>query len=155
VPRPAKLDHLEIPQDYAWNWFSYHASQRMTVFRFFFLVMGVITVGYYQTIEEQPQIALVLSALAAFFSIAFWRLDARTTELIKIGEALLKEIEKKFDKLDLKNAKLVAMADAKVKPFTTRFCPNFFYSYSQVFPAIFAILTISSVVAFICAFQAC
>jgi hypothetical protein len=147
-------ERLEIAHEYAWNWFSYHAAQRMIVFRFFFLVMGVVTVGYYQTFDDKPYIAIVLSILAIFFCAAFYRLDQRTTELIKVGEALLKETELNFEKWGLKNSKLVAIADAKDAPFVTRACPSFFYSYGQVFPTIFLVLTSFSVVALICACRA-
>jgi hypothetical protein len=146
-------ERLEIAQDYAWNWFSYHAAQRMTVFRFFFLVMGVITVGYYQTFDDKPYIAMVLSVLAIFFCAAFYRLDQRTTELIKIGEALLKETESQFAKWGLKNTKLVARADTKEAPFVTAAFPRFFYSYGQVFPKIFLILGVFCLIAFACACQ--
>jgi hypothetical protein len=98
-----RIENLKIIHEYGWNWFSHHATQRMTVFRFFFLLMGGLSVGFYQTLPKSPTIAFVFSVLAFLFSILFWRLDLRTRELIRIGEDLLKESETEFNKIaDLK-----------------------------------------------------
>lgn len=37
----------EIAYKYAWDWFSYHAAQRLTTFRFFLIIIGVVVVGYF------------------------------------------------------------------------------------------------------------
>jgi hypothetical protein len=87
MPDTREVDKLKLIHEYAWNWFSYHAAQRMTVFRFFFLVLGALSVGYYQTITSHPGLAFALSIIAIIFSLLFWRLDLRTRELIKIGRA--------------------------------------------------------------------
>ena len=105
-------EKLELVNDYAWNWFSYHAAQRMPVFRFFFLVIGVLAVGYYQSIADNPIVASGFSVLAAFLSLLFWRLDLRTRELIKIGEGLLLEMERTFPKWGIADAQLVTQANS-------------------------------------------
>jgi hypothetical protein len=133
------------------EWFSYHAAQRMTVFRFFFLVIGVLAVGYYQTIADEPILAAGFSALAAFLSILFWRLDLRTRELIKIGEGLLLEMEREFLKWGIVDAQLVTQANSKLSRHATKFFTNWFYSYGQVFSAIFLLIFMFSLVGAICA----
>lgn len=36
---------LATRTDYAWDWFAYHAGQRLTTFNFFLVIVGVLTVG--------------------------------------------------------------------------------------------------------------
>ena len=36
----------EKAQNYAWNWFEYHAGQRLTSFNYFLILIGVVVVGY-------------------------------------------------------------------------------------------------------------
>jgi hypothetical protein len=131
------LETLKAIHEYPWNWFSYHAAQRMIVFRFFFLVFGVVSVGYYQTLEHRPFLAFVFSLIAMILKILFWRLDLRTQELIKIGEDLLLGSENEFTKMKLVSVTLVRDADTKRSAHATKLFPQFMYSYGQVFPAIF------------------
>lgn len=38
---------------YAWDWFSYHAAQRLIAFRYFLLIIGAISLGYLKCHENE------------------------------------------------------------------------------------------------------
>lgn len=127
--------------DYGWNWFSYHAQQRMTVFRFYFLLVGVLTVGYYQSLNGKlPALGFGFAVLGMVFSFLFWRLDQRTRELVRIGEDLLLETEKEFTKINPISVRIVHEANSKTSKHATTWFPSWVYSYGQVFSLIFSIV---------------
>jgi hypothetical protein len=145
--RKLQTDSVKIIHDYGWNWFSHHAAQRMTVFRFFFLLLGGFSVGFYQTLPRSPAIACMFSILAFFLSILFWRLDLRTRELVRIGEDLLLKTESKLTTLGEMDFGIISVAKGKNSPHATRLSPAWFYSYAQIFSAIFALMVGSSALA--------
>jgi hypothetical protein len=95
--------------DYAWNWFEYHAHQRMTSFNFFLILAGVIVAGYLKCAElaQQAQsidegiiasqfwwlFCLAISLFGILVSIAFWLLDIRNAELVNCGRNSLRKFE--------------------------------------------------------------
>jgi hypothetical protein len=143
----SKIENLKIIHEYGWNWFSYHAAQRMMAFRFFFLLVGGLSVGFYQTLPKSPAIAFVFCVLAFLLSILFWRLDLRTRELIRIGEDLLKESESQLNKLGEIKVKIVEAATGKNSAHATKLFPSLFYSYAQIFSAVFLLMVASSALA--------
>lgn len=141
-----ELEKKKLIYDYAWHWFSYHASQRMTVFRFFFLAATILAVGYYQTANhEYYWLSVGFAALLFITTCLFWRLDSRTAELIKIGENLLLVFETKFGTVDGMQISLIAQANSKNTEHTTRFFPRILYSYTQVTRALFLIFIAASI----------
>jgi hypothetical protein len=148
-----KIENLKIIHDYGWNWFSHHAAQRMMVFRFFFLLIGGFSVGFYQTLPKSPTIAFVFSILAFLLSILFWRLDLRTRELIRIGEDLLKESERELNKIAGMKFGIVEPATGKNSVHATRLFPTLFYSYSQIFSTVFVLTVGSSALAALYSFS--
>jgi hypothetical protein len=145
VVEKSQFDAEKLTHEYAWNWFCYHAGQRMTVFRFFFLVIGVIAVGYHQTLGSAPHVAFAFSVLGTLLSLLFWRLDLRTRELIRIGENLLLELEPRFSNQAKIKVALVEQARTKASPHQSAPLPRILYSYGQVFSTIFGILLFSSI----------
>jgi hypothetical protein len=122
------LEEKKLIYDYAWHWFSYHASQRMTVFRFFFLAATILAVGYYQTANHGNYWLSVGFALLLFgTTFLFWRLDTRTAELIKIGEDLLESFENQFGAINGIKITLIGQANSKHTRYTTRLFPNILY----------------------------
>lgn len=119
----------------------------MIVFRFFFLVLGALSFGYYQTIVMRPTISLALAVLAILFSLLFWRLDLRTRELIKMGESQLEMSEVEMTKWGIIPITLMPDAHSKKSIHATKFFPNWMYSYGQVFSAIFLLAFLFSVAA--------
>src|SRR5258708_34054824 len=37
---------------YAWNWFAYHASQRLQAFNFFLLILAALATGYLTALDK-------------------------------------------------------------------------------------------------------
>lgn len=82
---------------YAWDWFSYHARQRLTAFNFFLIVMGAVVVGYAQAVTNGlPAIAATLGLTGAFVALAFWAMDVRNEELVNCGRVALDEVEREL-----------------------------------------------------------
>jgi hypothetical protein len=46
VDEPEKEQRLETELTYAWNWFQYHAGQRLTAFNFFLVMRSARVRGY-------------------------------------------------------------------------------------------------------------
>jgi hypothetical protein len=86
---------IETEQAYAWNWFAYHAGQRLTAFNFFLIVLGAVLVGYVQAVTNDLQaLGIVLGLFGVLVSVAFWVIDVRNTELVACGRAALDVIER-------------------------------------------------------------
>ncbi len=81
---------------YAWDWFSYHATQRLNAFNFFLIIMGFVVVGY-STSMGLGQKGLLLGFFLGLFgvltSIAFIILDIRNEELVNCGRNALDKLE--------------------------------------------------------------
>lgn len=87
-------EHLETAYKYAWDWFSYHAAQRLTTFRFFLVMIGVVIVGYFKCVElTWPRFGFVMGLFGAFIALAFWILEIRNEELVRCGRAALDRLE--------------------------------------------------------------
>lgn len=88
----------EIALDHAWKWFEYHATQRMTMIRFYLISAGGITtgIGILLTTAHENLLSCLLSILGAVTSMAFKRLDKRVSDLVKIGEDALKPEQEKI-----------------------------------------------------------
>ncbi|MGD1213437.1 MAG: hypothetical protein ABR861_00435 [Terriglobales bacterium] len=88
---------LSIRQTYAWQWFSYNASQRMTSLRYFFVTLGIFAVAYSKCVENKWHgLGCLVGILGAIASVAFWFLDVRNEELVNCGRVALDEIEKEL-----------------------------------------------------------
>lgn len=92
APKPPEL--IELQYKYAWNWFSYHAAQRLTAFRFFLIMIGVVIVGYFKCVElHWPRLGIVMGSFGALIAVAFWILEIRNEELVWCGRAALDQLE--------------------------------------------------------------
>jgi hypothetical protein len=90
-------EHIETSYKYAWDWFSYHAGQRLTTFRFFLIVVGALLVGYFNSLEKGWRWIGVMTALYGLvMSVAFWLLEIRNEELVRCGRRALDDLEKKL-----------------------------------------------------------
>lgn len=84
----------EIACKYAWDWFSYHAAQRLTTFRFFLIIIGVVIVGYFKCVElEWRGLGFLIGLFGVLISIAFWLLEIRNEELVNCGRHALDKLE--------------------------------------------------------------
>ena len=84
-------------QHYAWCYFELHASQRMSVFKFFIGLATFLTASLLAaTVQKHHVPGALLGALLTLVSFVFWRLDERTSFLIKRSERALEELEEIF-----------------------------------------------------------
>jgi hypothetical protein len=80
--------------DYAWGWFQYHASQRLTAFNFFLIIVGFLLVGFAQAIGNHwGAFGTGLGLLGAWVSAGFLALDVRNAELVIYGKDALAGLE--------------------------------------------------------------
>lgn len=91
------MDYDKI-QDYLWNYFQFHAGNRLITFRFFLIICGFLIGGIITSIklEFNQVISILLSILLSVFSFLFYKLDSRNRHLIKLSENALKYIEGKW-----------------------------------------------------------
>lgn len=81
--------------DYAWNWFQYHAAQRLTAFNFFLIIVGLLLVAYAQAIDHGwVGVGVAVGALGALVAVGFSALDVRNEELVNCGRQALLLLEK-------------------------------------------------------------
>ena len=84
-------------QDYAWNWFEYHAGQRLTAFRFFLVFLAGLVVGFSTGLKDgNTFFASVVGWFGAFISLAFLILEIRNEQLVNVGRNALMHLEQ-FD----------------------------------------------------------
>ena len=83
--------------EYAWRWFDAHAKQRVAMFNYFLLAVGVLANAYGLLLREQlywP--AVSVAAIGVFVGIVAYVLDVRNHQLVGMGEKALKRVEKDF-----------------------------------------------------------
>ena len=80
-------------RNYAWNYFQYHASQRLTTFNFYIIISTLVATGYFLALRFFPILSVVFGILIILFSFVFWKLDRRNKQLIRNSENALKYIE--------------------------------------------------------------
>lgn len=84
---------------YAWNWFEFHANQRLVLFRFFLIFIGAI--GYLLVGLGGNPVVLIFSGLAIIIlSKRFQIIDVRNRELVECGRKSLDKMEKKLGLTD-------------------------------------------------------
>ena len=80
--------------DYAWNWFEYHAAQRLTTFRYFLILFGILLLGYFKGMEGGYYLFMsTIGYVGAFISLAFLSLEVRNEKLVNVGRDALIEVE--------------------------------------------------------------
>ena len=86
--------------DYAWNWFEYHAGQRMVAFRFFLILLAALVLGTATVLKDgELLIASMFAAFGAFISLAFLMLEIRNEDLVNIGRNALRHLEESDESL--------------------------------------------------------
>lgn len=107
--------------DHAWEWFSLHAKQRMDLINFFLVATAFLAAGYASGLQAKvPIVSAAVCVLGVVITICFQRVEQRTRELIRLGEAALHEIEAMMaEQLGLTCITLVQRADKKSNRFTS------------------------------------
>lgn len=92
---------------YAWDWFQYHADQRLKAFNFFLVILGILTVAYGTAMKEglanqsamrtYSAFAAVVALCGVVISIAFFIIEVRNVELVTCGRKWLDRLEGGLD----------------------------------------------------------
>ncbi len=91
---PTELQKLQL--DYAWNWFSFHADQRIKVYNFMLAALAFLVAAIVTAIDKgRTGIAVVLCIFSALLALVFVLLDRRNRDLERLGEEVLKDLEGK------------------------------------------------------------
>ena len=95
-PASNESTRLNDMRNYVWEWFKYHAGQRMIAFNFFLIIMGALSLGYFTAIQYGFHLyATVVGLFGSLTAIAFSRLDKRNVDLVNIGRKALEDLEEK------------------------------------------------------------
>jgi hypothetical protein len=93
-PSELRTKKLEIELDYASGWFQYTASQRLTTFNFFLIVVGLLLVAYASAIEHQWRLfGACIGFVGTAVSLGFLIIDVRNEVLVDKGLFALRELE--------------------------------------------------------------
>lgn len=96
APEPS----LDVQLRYAWDWFQYHAGQRLTAFNFFLILMGAVLVGYANAATgDSPVLGVTVAAIGLVVSAGFLAMDLRNAELVQYGRDALEDLETRYPTL--------------------------------------------------------
>src|SRR5712672_1931206 len=80
---------------YTWNWFAYHASQRLQAFNFFLLILAALATGYLTALDKDYGLLQIAIGVAGILiSFAFLALDFRNEQLVTDGRHALRQLER-------------------------------------------------------------
>jgi len=80
---------------YAWEWFALHSGQRLQLVNFWLVAVSFLSAAFVQAVMADLQfVAVGVGLVGAIASLAFYRLDARTRQLIQVGEKALGHFER-------------------------------------------------------------
>lgn len=83
--------------EHAWKYFEIHSNQRITLFNYFLFIMTGLGAAIGITLQASSKFAYVgifLSFFVSLVSFVFWKLDQRTSFLIKESEKTLILLER-------------------------------------------------------------
>ena len=94
MTRPAKQNATMDSPNYIWEYFRYHASQRLTTFNFYIIICTLLGTGYLRAIDGSLGVAIVLALLFCFITFIFWKLDIRNKQIIDNARKAMRVIER-------------------------------------------------------------
>jgi hypothetical protein len=87
--------YLDVRFEYAWRWFAFHARQRVSMFNFFLIGVGILANAYVLLmIQNIRGVAGSLAIIATLMCAVFVLLDRRNHQLVHLGEEILRQLEK-------------------------------------------------------------
>jgi hypothetical protein len=89
--------HSEQAIEHAWKYFELHSNQRTVHFNYFLFIVAGLGTAIGVSIQSSNNFAYIGVFLSLFLSITaflFWKLDQRTSFLIKQSEEVLKKLER-------------------------------------------------------------
>jgi hypothetical protein len=85
---------FERIHDYAWDWFSYHAGQRTSMFNYALASSALLAAGYAAVLDKHAIVAAAIGFVGAFVLFCFVLVDRRNASLVDRGEDVLDAIER-------------------------------------------------------------
>jgi len=83
--------------DHAWSWFALHAAQRLQMLNFWLVAVAFLTAAYVAALKDaRPAVASGVAVAGAVLSLCFHRLERRTRQLVRLGEAPLKLLQEQL-----------------------------------------------------------
>lgn len=112
-PRKEQIDCMKFEYERLWDYFEYHAQQRMISFRLFVIMAGLVSSGFISLlyVSSHPAsgctnlptscivlpkllwVMLVLGLIIIVLSFVFWKLDKRNNIMINESRAELQKME--------------------------------------------------------------
>lgn len=94
---------LQLHRKHLWDYFELHANQRIALFRFYTLILGLFITSSGFVLIRMPEnkspfdeyMVAVLCVIFAFLTLIFQLLDGRNRQLIHYSEEMLGDFEKK------------------------------------------------------------
>lgn len=128
--------------DYAWGYFTVHATQRMQAINFYLIaVTFIVTAHVIALTEEYYLVSAIISLVGAMVTFIFSRIECRVRELIHAAEKALIPIEIELSKSTANDALLILKRVER---------PNDdFWSYHRVFKTLYRIFGIGFILGFL------
>jgi hypothetical protein len=87
-------DRVKEIRQYAWDWFSYHAEQRTSMFNYFLAAAALLVAGFASAVSSRAwPLALAIAFVGLAVSSCFIKLDKRNEELVGLGKDGLLGVE--------------------------------------------------------------
>jgi hypothetical protein len=95
-PCDPELELHKLQFDYAWKWFSYHADQRVKMFNFMLVALGIFAAAIVSAITYHMahRATAILCFVAGILALVFGFLDMRNRDLVLLGEEVLMALER-------------------------------------------------------------
>jgi len=87
-------DRNKLQFDYAWKWFESHQRQRMIMFYYYCIIVGILANALVASYKESYSIIRIPIGIMGFVtSVAFLLFEIRNRWLCKVAEDLLEKLE--------------------------------------------------------------
>jgi len=87
-------ERAKLQFDYAWRWFEFHANQRMTMFYYYLIIVGILANAVVTSYKENYSgIRIAVGVMGIFTSLASLFFDIRNRGMTKEGEDILEKLE--------------------------------------------------------------
>lgn len=94
----------ELELRFAWDWFQYHAGQRLTAFNFFLILTSAAIVGYANAVASHSAgLGAAVALIGAIVALGFLAMDVRNAELVEYGRRALDKLEEDLPRLEIRS----------------------------------------------------
>lgn len=126
-------EYIKKAFDYAWGYFSVHATQRLQCVNFFFVASAFLVAAYGGAINyEKYPVAAAFAILGAIVTFIFHKIDFRIRKLVHLSEFALRKMEDSMaSSLNIPELKILEQADNPA-PGTWKYSRAFRYLYASI-----------------------